>query len=108
MLIVQMIGAVSVVLMRAIRHPTKFRWTALVVHIDRVGWNGVPIMLLVTFLIGCIIAQQGIFHFRKFGADIYVVDMVGILTLREARRAHRLGHDRRTVGQRLYRPSSAR
>jgi phospholipid/cholesterol/gamma-HCH transport system permease protein len=82
-LIVQMIGAVSAVLMRAIRHPSRFRWTALVVHIDRVGWHGVPIMLLVTFLIGCILAQQGIFHFRKFGADIFVIDMVGILVLRE-------------------------
>jgi phospholipid/cholesterol/gamma-HCH transport system permease protein len=43
----------------------------------------VPIVLLITFLIGGIIAQQGIFHFRKFGADVYVVDMVGILVLRE-------------------------
>jgi len=42
-----------------------------------------PIVLLITFLIGCIIAQQGFFHFRKFGADAYVVDMVGILVLRE-------------------------
>ncbi len=40
-------------------------------------------MVLITFLIGAIIAQQGIFHFRKFGADSYVVDMVGILVLRE-------------------------
>jgi phospholipid/cholesterol/gamma-HCH transport system permease protein len=38
---------------------------------------------LITFLIGAIIAQQGIFHFRRFGADIYVIDMVGILVLRE-------------------------
>jgi phospholipid/cholesterol/gamma-HCH transport system permease protein len=43
----------------------------------------VPIVLLITFLIGCIIAQQGIFHFRRFGADIFVVDMIGILVLRE-------------------------
>jgi phospholipid/cholesterol/gamma-HCH transport system permease protein len=83
MLILQMIGAVNAVFMRAIIHPTRFRWTSMVVHIDRVGWHGVPIMLLVTFLIGCILAQQGIFHFRKFGADIFVIDMVGILTLRE-------------------------
>ncbi len=40
-------------------------------------------MVLITFLIGGIIAQQGIFHFRKFGADSYVVDLVGILVLRE-------------------------
>src|SRR4029453_12656479 len=41
------------------------------------------IVVLITFLIGCIISQQGIFHFRKFGADIFVVDMLGVLVLRE-------------------------
>ncbi len=82
-LILQMLGQVSAVAVRAVIHPTKFRWTSMVVHINRVGWNGVPIMLLVTFLIGCILAQQGIFHFRKFGADIFVIDMIGILVLRE-------------------------
>ncbi len=55
----------------------------MVHHLDRVGFRAVPIILLITFLIGCIIAQQGIFHFRRFGADVYVVDMVGILVLRE-------------------------
>jgi phospholipid/cholesterol/gamma-HCH transport system permease protein len=40
-------------------------------------------LLLIMFLIGSILAQQGIFHFRKFGADIYVIDMVGVLVLRE-------------------------
>jgi phospholipid/cholesterol/gamma-HCH transport system permease protein len=43
----------------------------------------VPIILLITFLIGGIISQQGIFHFRKFGAELYAVDLVGILVLRE-------------------------
>jgi phospholipid/cholesterol/gamma-HCH transport system permease protein len=52
-------------------------------HMDRVGWHAVPIIALITFLIGCIIAQQGIFNFRRFGADIFVVDMIGILVLRE-------------------------
>jgi phospholipid/cholesterol/gamma-HCH transport system permease protein len=82
-LILQMLGQVSAAFARAVIHPTKFRWTSMVVHIDRVGWNGVPIMMLVTFLIGCILAQQGIFHFRKFGADIFVIDMIGVLVLRE-------------------------
>jgi phospholipid/cholesterol/gamma-HCH transport system permease protein len=54
-----------------------------VYQLDRVAWQAVPIIVLITMLIGGIIAQQGIFHFRKFGADIYVVDMVGILILRE-------------------------
>ncbi len=47
------------------------------------GLQAAPIVLLITFLIGCIIAQQGFFHFRKFGAESYVVDMVGVLISRE-------------------------
>ena len=78
-----MLGAVAVALGRVVVRPASFRFTAMVHHLDNVGWRAVPIILMITFLIGCIIAQQGIFHFRKFGADIYVVDMVGILILRE-------------------------
>jgi phospholipid/cholesterol/gamma-HCH transport system permease protein len=43
----------------------------------------VPIIFLITLLLGGIIAQQGLFHFRRFGIEIYVIDMVGILVLRE-------------------------
>ena len=78
-----MLGALAVALLRVLAHPRTFRFTSMVHQLDNVGWRAVPIILLITFLIGCIIAQQGIFHFRKFGADIYVVDMVGILVLRE-------------------------
>ena len=42
-----------------------------------------PIIVLITFLLGCIVAQQGIFHFRGFGAEVYVIDMIGILIPRE-------------------------
>jgi phospholipid/cholesterol/gamma-HCH transport system permease protein len=80
---VNMLGALSVALMRVLARPRSFRFTSMVHQLDNVGWRAVPIIVLITFLIGCIIAQQGIFHFRKFGADIYVVDMVGILVLRE-------------------------
>jgi len=80
---VNLLGALSVALLRVATRPRAFRLTSMVHQLDNVGWRAVPIILLITFLIGCIIAQQGIFHFRKFGADIYVVDMVGILVLRE-------------------------
>jgi phospholipid/cholesterol/gamma-HCH transport system permease protein len=80
---VQMFGQLVVALLRIIRNPRRFRLTSMIYHLDRVAWRAVPIILLITFLIGCIIAQQGLFHFRKFGADVYVVDMVGILVLRE-------------------------
>jgi phospholipid/cholesterol/gamma-HCH transport system permease protein len=79
----EMLGALAVALIRAILNPRRFRLTSAVHHLDRVGWQAMPIMLLISFLIGAIIAQQGIFHFRKFGADVYVVDLVGVLVLRE-------------------------
>ena len=69
--------------MRTIAHPTRLRLTSIVHHLERVGWRAVPIIVLITFLIGAILAQQGIFRFRSFGADIYVVDMVSVLVLRE-------------------------
>ena len=78
-----MLGALGTAVARVVMRPQTFRLTSAVHHLDRVGWQAVPIILLITFLIGCIISQQGIFHFRKFGADVYVVDMVGILVLRE-------------------------
>jgi phospholipid/cholesterol/gamma-HCH transport system permease protein len=79
----EMLGDVSVALLRVLARPLNFRLTPAVHHLNRVGWEAMPIILLITFLIGCIIAQQGFFHFRKFGADAYVVDMVGILIMRE-------------------------
>jgi phospholipid/cholesterol/gamma-HCH transport system permease protein len=79
----EMLGAIGVSLVAVILRPRTLRATSAIHHLFRVGWQAVPIMALITFLIGGIIAQQGIFHFRKFGADAYVVDMVGILVLRE-------------------------
>jgi phospholipid/cholesterol/gamma-HCH transport system permease protein len=78
-----MLGALALALVRQCTRPWSFRWTSAIYQLDRVGLRAVPIILLITFLIGAIIAQQGIFHFRKFGADDYVVDLVGILILRE-------------------------
>ncbi|MDK1373105.1 MULTISPECIES: ABC transporter permease [unclassified Sinorhizobium] len=56
---------------------------AIVHQIDRMGVMAVPIITLMSFLIGAIIAQQGAFQLRSFGAEIFVVDLVGILQLRE-------------------------
>jgi len=82
-LLAQMVGSVMTAFGRVLLHPSRFRFTSMVNHLERVGWHALPIILLITVLIGAILAQQGIFHFRKFGADIYVVDMVGVLVLRE-------------------------
>jgi phospholipid/cholesterol/gamma-HCH transport system permease protein len=79
----QMLGSLFLALLGVLRRPRSLRLTSLVYQLYKVGWQAIPIMVLITFLIGAIIAQQGFFHFRKFGADSYVVDMVGILVLRE-------------------------
>ncbi len=79
----QMLGSLFLALVGVLRRPRSLRVTSLVYQLYRVGWQAIPIMAMITFLIGAIIAQQGFFHFRKFGADSYVVDMVGILVLRE-------------------------
>jgi phospholipid/cholesterol/gamma-HCH transport system permease protein len=83
MLFADMLGAVGVATARVLTRPREFRFTSSINQLDRVTWQAVPIILLITFLIGGIIAQQGIFHFRKFGAELYAVDLVGILVLRE-------------------------
>jgi phospholipid/cholesterol/gamma-HCH transport system permease protein len=78
-----MAGAIAVAFVRALASPRRFRITSIVHHLDRVGWQAIGIILLITFLIGAIISQQGIFNFRRFGAEDYVVNLVGILVLRE-------------------------
>jgi phospholipid/cholesterol/gamma-HCH transport system permease protein len=79
----QMLGSLFMALVGVARRPRSLRLTSLVYQLYRIGWQAIPIIMLITFLIGAIIAQQGFFHFRKFGAESYTVDMVGILVLRE-------------------------
>ncbi|MGP0060965.1 MAG: ABC transporter permease [Beijerinckiaceae bacterium] len=83
LILLEMFGALFSSFLRVLIRPARFRLTSAVHQLDRVGLQAVPIIILITLLIGGIIAQQGIFYFRKFGAGDYVVDLVGVLTLRE-------------------------
>jgi phospholipid/cholesterol/gamma-HCH transport system permease protein len=56
---------------------------AVFTQLEQMAVNAVPIIALMSFLIGAIIAQQGAFQLRYFGAEVFVVDLVGILQLRE-------------------------
>jgi phospholipid/cholesterol/gamma-HCH transport system permease protein len=64
-------------------HGSGLSITAVVSQIDRMGVRAIPIIALMSTIIGAIIAQQGAFQLRFFGAEIFVVDLVGILVLRE-------------------------
>ncbi|WP_050521973.1 ABC transporter permease [Pseudorhodobacter wandonensis] len=68
---------------RSIRHPSTFRFTALVHHCTEVGVKAVPIVALMSFLIGVVLAFQGSTQLRQFGAEVYVVDLIAISVLRE-------------------------
>ncbi len=52
-------------------------------QIDKMGVGAIPVIVLMSTIVGAIVAQQGAFQLRFFGADIFVVDLVGILVLRE-------------------------
>ncbi|OYX62638.1 MAG: ABC transporter permease [Novosphingobium sp. 32-60-15] len=65
------------------RHPSRFRIKALVHQMELVGVNSLAIIGLMSFLVGIVIAQQGAVQLRQFGAEIYTVNLVGRLTLRE-------------------------
>ena len=56
---------------------------AITAQLDNMGVRAVPIIALMSFLVGAIIAQQGAFQLSYFGAELFVVDLVGILQLRE-------------------------
>ncbi|MBP0615383.1 ABC transporter permease [Jiella mangrovi] len=62
---------------------TRNRPAAVFNQIDQMGVKAIPIIVLITFLIGGIIAQQGAFQLRRFGGEVYAVNLVGILVLRE-------------------------
>ncbi|MBM3548478.1 MAG: MlaE family lipid ABC transporter permease subunit [Alphaproteobacteria bacterium] len=63
--------------------PTRFRFTSFVHHLEAVGLNALPIVGLISFLIGIVMAYQGATQLKLFGAEIFVVDLVAISVLRE-------------------------
>lgn len=70
-------------LARSIVQPRRFRLTALVHHCEAVGFGAVPIVALMSFLIGVVLAFQGASQLRQFGAEVFVVDLIAISVLRE-------------------------
>ncbi|KQP08027.1 ABC transporter permease [Methylobacterium sp. Leaf99] len=76
-------GEVVTACIRVAARPGTFRGTAFVNQLDQVAFRGVPIIVLISFLVGGIVAQQGIFQLQRFGAQSFVVNLIGLLILRE-------------------------
>lgn len=62
---------------------TRIRWVSVVHHIEEVGFKALPIVGLISLLIGMVLAYQGINQLNRFSAEIYTVDFLGIAILRE-------------------------
>lgn len=77
------LGQIVTALVRVLLVPSRFRFAALINQLEQIAFRGVPIIVLISFLVGCIVAQQGIFQLQRFGAQSFVVNLVGILNLRE-------------------------
>lgn len=76
-------GLTVIILIRAILNPWRIYLRAVVTHVERTGLNALPIVGLLSFLIGVVLAFQGADQLRRFGAEIFTVNLLGVSVLRE-------------------------
>lgn len=81
--LVWFLGMITVAIGILIRNPSRMRWTSLVFHMEEIGVRAMPIVGLMSFLIGIVIAQQGEFQLSQFGASVLVINLLGISIVRE-------------------------
>lgn len=81
--VIGFLGQILIGFGNLIRHPSQFRGKALVRQMELVGVTALPIVGLMSFLIGIVIAQQGAVQLQQFGAESLTVNLVGRITLRE-------------------------
>lgn len=76
-------GEAAVVFCFLLARARRFRWRVLLANLQIDGLNAMPIIGLLSFLMGIVIAYQGSEQLKTFGANIFIVDLVGISLLRE-------------------------
>ena len=81
--LISFVGELLSALVTAAMHPKSVRWRDVVRVAETAGVNALPIIVLVSFLMGVIMAFQGAISLRRFGADIFVANLVGLAMLRE-------------------------
>ena len=77
------VGESAVALAGCVAHPARFRWRPILYNIRSAGFDALPIVGLLSFLLGIVIAYQGADQLRQYGANIFVADLVGLSMLRE-------------------------
>jgi len=77
------VGESAIALAGCVTHPARFRWRPILYNIRSAGFDALPIVGLLSFLLGIVIAYQGADQLRQYGANIFVADLVGLSMLRE-------------------------
>ncbi len=77
------LGECALVLLASLRHPSRLRWRPVLFNIRSAGLDALPIVGLLSFLLGIVVAYQGADQLRRYGANIFVADLVGLSMLRE-------------------------
>ncbi len=77
------IGESAFALAGCIAHPARFRWRPILYNIRSAGFDALPIVGLLSFMLGIVVAYQGAEQLRQYGANIFVADLVGLSMLRE-------------------------
>lgn len=77
------VGEAGRALALAVREPRRVRWRDALAVAEEAGVRGLPIVTLLAFILGVIIAYQSAIAMRQFGAEVFVADLIGISMLRE-------------------------
>jgi phospholipid/cholesterol/gamma-HCH transport system permease protein len=77
------IGEISLAFFKTLAHPTRLRWRPILFNLRSAGFDALPIVGLLSFLLGIVVAYQGADQLRRYGANIFVADLVGLSMLRE-------------------------
>ncbi len=81
--ILEFIGEAVATVVRLLMTPHRIRWTSVVAVMEDAGLDALPIVAMLSFFIGLVISFLGVSLLQQFGAQVYTVEMVGVLMLRE-------------------------
>ena len=76
-------GQFLVALLKLLLRPHRMRWTSLIFHMEQTGVRAVPIVFLLTYLIGMVVAYMGAEQLARFGAQVFAVKLLEVTVLRE-------------------------
>jgi phospholipid/cholesterol/gamma-HCH transport system permease protein len=77
------VGETAIAAAGVLAHPRRLRWRSVLHHVQIGGFDALPIVGLMSFLLGVVVAYQGADQLRNYGANIFVVELVGYAMLRE-------------------------